>query len=400
MKNKSFLFPGDNISIPIKKGHKRVKSNDLMSYRHLNLEQNLEDVQAIDPINEHKEENTISKIISFNKDKSNTIINNNRKKSYKTKKTNKYNNLSKYKYNKFNKINSNSGIVKNKQKIKNIKINNLFLVLNENKIKHKKNNSCNIPSIKYNDRKNKTKTHSHSPKVNKINFNDNSNSKLIPYNNKININKEIINYKKKAKFKINKKKITDAISKKENINTINISNSSRQNSFSTDINSSSCNRYSPCMTFGNKASPKLHKIKYKNIPKQYVYVKKINKNNKIYNYKKDYNQFKKDLNKIRIDELDDNYIESENDVDEKIEKKSIIYNYNVEKFKTFEEIQRKNLNMAIIKKIINNNNINIQTYNINSLRNNGNNSLLYNRNEELNNNNLKTATFAILENEK
>ena len=39
--------------------------------------------------------------------------------------------------------------------------------------------------------------------------------------------------------------------------------------------------------------------------------------------------------------------------------------------------------MAIIKKIINNK-IKIQTYNINSLRNNENNSLLYNKNEEQN----------------
>ena len=50
--------------------------------------------------------------------------------------------------------------------------------------------------------------------------------------------------------------------------------------------------------------------------------KKINKYNKIYNYKKDsYEQFKNDLNRIRIVELDDKY--NENDIDENIEKKFI-----------------------------------------------------------------------------
>ena len=292
-----------------------------------------------------------------------------------------------------NKINSKSAIIKEKHKTKNITINSLFLVLNENKNKnnHKKNNSWNIPSIKYNYKKNKITSHN----INKYN-NITNDSKIIPYNN--NIKFETINYKKKGKIKINKKIINNSISKKENINTVNISISSRKNSFSTDINSSSGNRYSPYITFGNKANPKLNNKKYKNIPRQYVYVKKINKNNKIYNYKKDsYNQFKKDLNKIRIDELDNNYNDNDNDMDEEIVKKTRIYNFG--KFKTFEEIQRKNLNMAIIRKIINNN-INIQTYNINSLRNNENNSLLYSKNEDQNNNNLKTATFAILENEK
>ena len=64
------------------------------------------------------------------------------------------------------------------------------------------------------------------------------------------------------------------MSKKENINTINISISSRQNSFSTDINSSSGIRYSLSIIFGNKGNQKINTMKYKNIPKQYVYVKK------------------------------------------------------------------------------------------------------------------------------
>lgn len=144
MKNNSFQLL-NNISIPqnnikIKKGYKSGKSNNSISYKHINFNQNLEEVPAIDPATEPCGKNSISKIISFKNDKSNIIINiNNRKKSYKNKKAIINNKISKYKkYKNFNTINSKSAIVKKKHKIKNITINSLFLVLNENKNKHKK----------------------------------------------------------------------------------------------------------------------------------------------------------------------------------------------------------------------------------------------------------------------
>ena len=89
MKNNSFQFPDNNISIPqndikIKKRHKILKSNNSISYNHIDFSQNIEELQIIEPATEPKGKNSISKIISFKKDKSNTIINK-RKNLYKKK---------------------------------------------------------------------------------------------------------------------------------------------------------------------------------------------------------------------------------------------------------------------------------------------------------------------------
>ena len=213
--------------------------------------------------------------------------------------------------------------------------------------------------------------------------------------------KEIKKEKGKGKGKEKEKE-----KEKENINNINISNSNIENSVSTNFNSENINKYSPNITFGNKQSPNLDSIKYRELPKEFVYIKKINKKNSnggIINKSKnksssiiDYNQFQMEINNIKINDSYDiksikcikkiNYDVDENDN----EKERISY---VGKYKTFAQIERKNENLNIIKKIINNN-LNTPIYNSNSSRLKENeNKLFLDNSEEQNYNNLKTATF-------
>lgn len=375
MKNNSFQIPNNNPIleiniIPIKE-HKRAKSNQSKKFDNLIIDNNKDELQIIEPFI-HKNQSSISKILSFINYKSNDTLDKNNKDRKEDSKCH------------FNK----------KQKSKNNKKN--IIILNSNK----KINFYNIPVINISNRKSK----SISIKKVKCKSNNNNNSKIIPYKKSI-INSEKINHKKKEKFKMNKKYSNELLTDKENISTINIYNTSGKNSISTDINSSSSKVYSPNLTFGNKPKSKNRKIKI--IPQKFIYVKKANNNSKIIKsnnckqieIKYNYNKFKNDLNKIKIDDICDNYInyniEENENTDEKINEKKISY---VGKFKTFEEIEKKNLNMMIIKKILNNHNLNIQTYNFNSHKNNENKIFLYN-NEEQNYNNLKTATFALFENE-
>ena len=389
MKNNLFIIQNNPIiqnNIKVTKGHKRSKSNNSILYNNSNIN-NLDELKIIEPIdnNNNKNKNNISKIINFKKNES-ILKNKNNKlnKSINIKATNK---ICKKNYNKHKKMNSKLNIDNQQKLINNIKNNDIFLTIKKNNNYHKKNNSFRLPNIHIINKNHKKNKSLSNKNFNKYKNKFNSILKIIPFNNKSIINKsEKITSKKKKKFKINKN-INTSIINKENINTINIcnSNSNRQNSISTDINSSISNRYSPNITFGNKQK----KIKYIKIPQDFVYTKKIQKNYKNNEDKLEYNKFKNDLNKIIIDDI------SINDIDEKIEKKFRVSYF--ERFKTFEEIEKKNLNMITNKKIINRN-LNIQTYNINEYETNENKLILNKHNDEENYNNIKTATFGLSEN--
>ena len=137
-------------------------------------------------------------------------------------------------------------------------------------------------------------------------------------------------------------------------------------------------------------------------PSKFVYVKKISQNNRFPKFKKDeYTIFKKNLNTIKIDDISNNININSNknincniDDNDKIDE-DIKSNYRVsyiEKFKTLEEIEKKIRNMNKINKIINNN-LTFQTINING------HNFLYSDSEEQYYKDLKTATFALCENE-
>ena len=393
MKNNSFKidskknFINEKIDLP-NQGHKRAKSNIIIFH---NSDKNLDELQVIEPDINYKKKNSISKIISFKNNESNKINNNiNKKIKLKSKKViihNLDNQLkNKKNYATLNGISHNDSF-KKKKKCNSI-ISNEFLTLNDCKTAHRKNNSSISPTINNNIFRKKIQSHK---KPNKYNSNN------IP--NTI-INNEKIPYKKTPKFKINKKYINDSISKKEKSNKINMSHSSRQNSFSTDINSSSAFGYSPNITFGSKQNSKknhINHIKKGGVPKKFIYVKKVNQNQQISKFKKKLS-IKNDINNVIIDDIYENNnnkinhnvnynIEEKDKIDEDIQKISRI-SY-IEKFKTFEEIEKKNINMNIIN----------NCFNIKSNKNNEN-YYLYDVNEEQYYKDLKTATFAFSDNEK
>ena len=395
--NNSFLTYQHSIfqNISIDNDRKRAKSNQSINKNSIN-NNDLDELKIIEPYKYVNNENNISKILSFKANKTKKV--NNIKKDYlkdKFKSKSKYNNLNNKNYNTLeNKsFNSNkSRLLKKKSEI----IKKISPNSKHSKEKKKKNKSINLNTINIINNRRKI--------IKKQNNYKDYSAKLIPRNNII--NSEKIRFKKKQKFS------NYLTKKKDNINTIHISCSSRQNSISTNLNSSFENKYSPKRI----SSSKKNSILNNKVPKEFVYVKKINKNNKFKNNSfslskrnskekiSNYNKFQDSLNKIKIDDINYNdYINcniDENDnISEKIEKK-IRASY-IGQVKTFEEIEKKNLNMTIINKILNNN-LKIQTYNFNN-KNNEKNEIFYftNRNnDDINYNNLKTATFALCENEK
>ena len=389
MKNNSFKiipknnFINDKNDLP-NQGHKRAKSNIIIFH---NSDKNLDELEVIDPTIDHKEKNNISKILSFKNKEPNRIKNNiNKKTKLKNKKVIKHNLDNQLKNKKCVTLNGISHIDNHKKKIKcNSIISNEFLTLNDCKTMHRKNNSSISPIIKNNIFKEKIQSHK-------------KNNKYISNNIPNTItNNEKISYKKMRKLKINKNYINDSKSKKENINIL---NSSRQNSFSTDINSSSANRYSPNITFGNIQNVKNHinHIKKGGVPKKFIYIKKINQNLQIKKFKNKLSiKIKNDISNVKIDniyEKDNNKINNNInyniDENDKIDEDKIISRISyIEKFKTFEEIEKKNINMNIINNCLN----------INCNKNNEN-YYLYGDNEEQYYKDLKTATFAFSENEK
>ena len=217
------------------------------------------------------------------------------------------------------------------------KLNNQLLYDKEIKNKHKKYNSNSSLIINYNYNRKKTKS---LRKIIKLT----DNSKTIPYYDEANT--ERINNRKKQKFKINKNYHNYFLSNKGN----KIKNNSLRN------------------------------------------------NTIIFDKKTHYNKFKTYLKNIKINDSYDN--KYTNNIDEKNKnekelKKDSRISY-IEKYKTFEEIKRKNEKMTIIKKITNNN-LNILTQNIDNKSSENKYYISSNHNEE---NNLKTATFAFYDNEK
>ena len=409
MKNTSFFYENEknekDISVYQNEEQKRSKSSELLNINFSDIdiysENNyFDELQIIEPHITPREQNNICKILSFKNEETkediNYII---KKEKVKVNENNKKNiyNTPKFQYkkkieNNIKKINKNSSISKILKKNDNNLINkinynrtkNKIIAKNKSSCRYKKNiNNCssNIPikSIKIKHQKYMTNNNSFCKKV------------------------------KEKKIKKGKEKEKE----KENINNINISNSNIENSISTNFNSENINKYSPNITFGNKQSPNMSNIKYRKLPKEFVYIKKINKKNSnrsIINKSKnkstnivDYNQFQIELNNIKIDDSYDikniksikkiNYDVDENDNG----KERISY---VGKYKTFAQIERKNENLYIIKKIINNN-LYTPIYNLNSNRIKENeNKLFSNNSEEQNYNNLKTATFYEFDNNK
>jgi hypothetical protein len=405
MKNTSFFFENEknekDISVYQNEEQKRSKSSELLNINFSDIdiysENNYFDkLQIVEPYITPREQNNICKILSFKNEETkediNYII---KKEKVKVNENNKKNiyNAPKFQYkkkieNNIKKINKNSSISK---------------IL-------KKNDNNLISKINYNKTKNKiiTKNKSSCRYKKKINnfYNIPIKSIKIKHQKYMTNNNSFCIKEKEKEIKKGKGKEKEKEKEKENCNNINFSNSNIENSASTNFNSENINKYSPNITFGNKQSPNLNSIKYRKLPKEFVYIKKINKKNSngsIINKSKnkstnivDYNQFQIELNNIKINDSYDiknikcikkiNYEEDEFDN----EKERISY---VGKYKTFAQIERKNENLNIIKKIINNNLI-TPFYNSNSNRIKENeNKLFLNNSEEQNYNNLKTATF-------
>ena len=409
MKNNSFLYENEkndkslkDISVSQIEEQKRSKSSELININFSEFdiysEKNyFDELQIIEPYITPREVNSISKILSFKnnetKEDMNCIIKKEKEKVNENIKNNVYNkyNIPRIKYkkkfdNNVKKINKNSSISK------------LF----------KKNDNNLISKINFNRTKNKVINKNKSTYRYKKNINYIKNFNYIPIKSiKIKHQKYMTNNNSFCKKENEKEKEKKNVKEKENINNINISNSNIENSVSTNFNSENINKYSPNITFGNKHSPSLSNVKYRELPKEFVYIKKINKKNSngsIINKSKknstsnirDYNQFQIELNNIKINDSYDikniksikkiNYDVDENDND----KERISY---VGKYKTFAQIERKNENLNIIKKIINNN-LKTPIYNSNSNRIKENEKKLFlNNSEDQNYNNLKTATF-------
>ena len=300
MKNSSFLCENEknekDISVYQNDEQKRSKSSELLNINFSDIdiysENNyFDELQIVEPYITPREKNNICKILSFKNEETkediNYIINKEKvkvnQKENKNSEKNFYNkyNIPKFKYKKkfeknIKKNNKNSSISKILKKI-DINLNNK---INYNKTKNKIINK-NKSSCRY------------KKKINNFNY--------IPIKSlKI----------KHQKYMTNNNSFCKKEKEKENINNINISNSNIENSISTNFNSENINKYSPNITFGNKKSPNLSYIKYKELPKEFVYIKKINKknpNSSIINKSKnksknivDYNQFQIELNNIKI----------------------------------------------------------------------------------------------------
>lgn len=401
MKNNSFLIENNNpIIININRNQdyyvqKRSKSTEFMKSNFIDFN---EELKIIEPKIPEIKYNCISKILSFKNNETKGIIKNDKKifkyKENTSRNQSKQLNISK-KYNTFEtkfviekkkKLNDNS-----KKMIKEFSTSRLL------KVKSKKNN---FKKVKINNNKSK-----------KIISHKKCNTYYNKYSNN-SFNSEKINYLRKEK-NITYKNSDTSLSKKENKNTINFSKSNKQNSISTDLNSVSDNNYSPNITFGNNKTPNLNKIKCKKIPQEFVYIKKNNKiktitskgnksflnNNKIFERIVNYNKFQINLNNIKINGLYDsnnnyiNYNVDENDnINEEI-KNNKRFSY-IGKFKTFEQIEKRNENLNIIRKIINNN-LKLQTSHYHEERNNDIKS--YSLNDQENYNYLKTGTFCEIE---
>ena len=402
MKNTSFFYENEknekNISVYQNEEKKRSKSSELFNINFSDIDLNSEnnyfdELQIIEPYITKREQNNIFKILSFKNEETEEDINyiiKKEKVKVKVNENNKKNiyNAPKLQYkikkeNNIKKINKNSSISKILKKNDNNLISKINYNRTKNKIIAKNKSSCRY--------KNNINNYSSNIPIKSIKI---KHQKYMTNNNSF--------CKKKKEKKIKKGKEKEKEIEKENINNINISNSNIENSISTKFNSENINKYSPNITFGNKQSPNMSNIKYRKLPKEFVYIKKINKkhsNSSILNKSKNkstnivnYNQFQIELNNIKsIKKI--NY-----DVDEKDNgTERISY---VGKYKTFAQIERNNENLYIIKKIINNN-LHTPIYNPNTSRIKENeNNIFLNNSEEQNYNNLKTATFYEFDNNK
>lgn len=385
MNNSSFRSPKkqsiskNDKSIQNNQEHKKAKSYNSINYDNIYSHNNSEELQIIEPTIYYKKRNSISKILSFKNNKSKKILNS------------IHNNTIQ------NKSVRERSITTNKLEDNIKKLNNQLLYDKEIKNKHKKYNSNSSLIINYNYNRKKTKS---LRKIIKLT----DNSKTIPYYDEANT--ERINNRKKQKFKINKNYHNYFLSNKGNKINLNIPNYNSENSISTNANSTSDKRYPSNITFCNSLWSTKCQIKNNKFPQNFVYIKKNNKiknnslrnNTIIFDKKTHYNKFKTYLKNIKINDSYDN--KYTNNIDEKNKnekelKKDSRISY-IEKYKTFEEIKRKNEKMIIIKKITNNN-LNILTQNIDNKSSENKYYISSNHNEE---NNLKTATFAFYDNEK
>jgi hypothetical protein len=352
--------------------HIKAKSSELLS-NIINSENNSNELQIIEPIIYYKKRNSINTMSLKNK-KIKNILNNN--KILYNKKIGEYNRFS--------------------QKIKKLTINKGF---NKNYIKSKLMSKSCIFSNEYNQ---------FNSKPIKIENKLIENYRTLPNSKGVNI--EEIKIKKIKKHKNNKTFNSFIGTNKEYKNNTIIPYNSSENSISTNINSmSDKNIFSPKTVFGNSFICKecLYNKEH-TFPRNFVYVKKNNKikNNSFYNHSKysekkiDYNQFKSYLNSIKINDLDDNSFIC--DIDEKTNEREDLkydsmFSY-IEKYKTFEDIKRKNekMNNVYINKNIK------KINNVNNKKHSFKNKNSKNKKHSFNNddNSLKTATFALNEKEK
>lgn len=386
MNNSSFRSPKNhpisqnNISTQNNQAHKKAKSYNSINYDDIYSHNNYEELQIIEPTIYYKKRNSISKILSFKNNESKKILNNIHNNTIQNKSVREHsittNNLE-ANIKKLNKESPYNKEIKNKHK------------------RYNSNNSLIIDNNNYNRKKTKS-----LKKIIKLS----DNSKTIPHYEEANT--ERINNRKKQKFKINKNYHNYFLSSRGNKFNLNMHNYNSENSISTNANSISDKRYPSNITFGNSLMSTKCQIKNNKFPQNFVYVKKNNKiknnslsnNIKVFEKKTHYNKFKTYLKNIKInDSYDNKYINNidEKNKNEKELKKDSRLSY-IGKYKTFEEIKRKNEKMIIIKKITNNN-LNILTHNIDNKNNENKYYISSNHNED---NNLKTATFAFYDNEK
>ena len=372
------LFQND-IKTQNNRMHIKAKSSELLN-NIINSENNSNELQIIEPNIYYKKINNFNSVMSIKNKKIKNILNNNiiynPVNAIFNKKIGEYNGYS--------------------QKIKKLTINKGF---NKKYIKSKLMSKSCIINNEYNR---------FNSKPIKIENQLIENYRTLPDSKGVNIEK--IKIKKIKKHKNDKTFNSFIGTNKEYKNNTIIPYNSSENSISTNINSiSDKNIFSPSIAFGNSFICKEYLYnKEHTFPRNFVYIKKNNKikNNSFYNHSKfsekkiDYNQFKNYLNSIKINDLDDNSFIC--DIDEKTNeeedlKYDSIFSY-IEKYKTFEDIKRKNekMNNVFINKYINKkNNLNNKKYS-NRNKNSKNKKHSFNNDD----NSLKTATFALKENEK
>ena len=383
MKNGSFEFKKNNYleennkDIIYQKNHKRRANSNISIYSGLDIFNDKNDVKN-ENIN-NRNQSHITSLLSLKQTEKEDII----------KGFNDYNKKIMQNKNSSKKKNLNMKTINNNSKRKN-KPNKKVPTSNKIKLKNKYSN--------YNTERVSSKSNSLNKTINKANNFKIKNIKLNTFNNenkqKFRININCINNNSLSKF--------DSIRKSNKFNSTNNENriSTNTNSYNKNIN---------IITFGSTQS--------KNIPSEFVYIKKNNicysnsnlnksknkshfNNNSFLNALSE-NNFQRAINdtsisEFRFDDNKENDDENIHDImeEENINKINISY---IGKYKTIGQIEKKIESENMIKRIINNN----LKKKINNMKHRQDNKeiLLYNEGD-IETNVLNTATFGSLETEK